>query len=249
MRPAALRIILGRIRDRWPAALLMAVFGAAALLLAPLAHAGGEPRPGFYQYSIHHTLFGEIGRQTIQLSRQGRDVIVTMEARVKIRILFVTLLRLHTRGREVWRNGRMIAFEGRSEEDGETISVSAMAAPKGMMIKGPKGMANIAGPVALANPWSRAVLDAPIVIEPTSGSLLSIRAEAAGNHWIEASGRAMKARKYVVTGDMEADIWFAGDGTFSRMEFFKAGGRVTIALESFTPSRAFPRDLVAEKAR
>ena len=62
------------------------------LLLAPLAHAGGKPRPGFYSYSVHHALFGEIGSQTIGLARAGRNVTVTMEARVKIRILFVTLL-------------------------------------------------------------------------------------------------------------------------------------------------------------
>jgi hypothetical protein len=248
MQSVSGRFILDRFRDRRMFALSMAAFCIAALYLALPAHAGGEPRPGSYHYSVRHTLFGEIGRQNINLARVGRDVIVTMEARVKIRLLYITLLHLHTRGREVWRDGRMIAYEGRSEEDGETISVSAKAAPTGVTIEGPNGKASIAGPVALTNPWCRAVLDAPIIIEPTSGSLLSIRSEAAGSYWIEASGRAVKARKYVVTGDMEAHIWFAEDGTLGRMEFFKAGGRVTISLESFIPSRAFPRGLVAEEA-
>lgn len=246
LQPVSRHCALDRFRTWQPAILLTAAF-AAAVLVAPIAHAGGEPRAGSYTYSIRHGLFGKIGRQTIGLARDGRDVIVTMEAWVKIRFLYMTLLRLHMRSREVWRDGRMIAFEGRSDEDGETITVSAKVAPMGVMIEGPKGIINIDGPVALTNPWSRAVLDAPTVIEPTSGALLSIRTEAAGTHWIEVAGHAIKTRKHIVTGDMEADVWFAQDGSLVRLEFFKTGGFVTIALESFTPLRAFPRGLVAEQ--
>ena len=197
-------------------------FAAAAGLLAPFAHAG-EPRSGHYQYSIRHALFGEIGSQSIDLVRHGHEVTVTVDARVKIKLLFLTLLRLRTRGREVWRDGRMIAFDGLSEEDGDVITVSARAVPEGTMFEGPKGKTDIPGPVALTNPWSRAVLDVPIMIEPTSGSLLSIRSRREGWQWIEARGRTVKPRKYAVTGDMAASVWFSEDGTFARMEFFKAG--------------------------
>ena len=220
-------------------------FAAATGLLTPFAHAG-EPRPGHYQYSIRHALFGKIGSQSIELARKGHEIIVTMEARVKIELLFVTLFRLHTFGREVWRDGRLIAFYGRSEEDGDVLAISARATPKGMRFYGPKGKTDIPGPVALTNPWSRAVLDFPIVIEPTSGSLLSIRSRPEAWQWIETRGRTVKAQKHAVTGDMEASIWFAKDGMLVRTEFFKAGGRVTIALESFTPARALPKNLLAE---
>lgn len=240
-------ITLRRFRHRRTAASLIASLGAAALILAPPAHGGENPHPGSYHYSVSHSLFGDIGQQTIRLSRRGPDVIVTMEARVKIRFLYMTVLQLHTRGREIWRDGRMIAFDGRSEEDGDITTISARRIPSGMMVHGPRGKTKIAGPLALTNPWKRGVLDAPVIIEPTSGSLLSVKSSAAGNQSIKALGRAMDARKYVVTGDMEADVWFTKDGVLGRMEFFRAGGRVTIALESFTPFSPFPRGLVAEQ--
>ena len=108
-------------------------FAAATGLLTPLAH-GGEPRPGHYQYSIRHALFGNICSQSIVLARVGEDTVVSMEARVKIELLFITLLRLNTRTREVWRDGRMIGFFGRSEEDGDVITVKARAGPEGMKV-------------------------------------------------------------------------------------------------------------------
>ena len=47
----------------------------------------------------------------------------------------------------------------------------------------------------------------------------------------------MKAQKHVVSGDMEAELWFTDDGTWLRMEFSKAGGRVTMSLDSVTHSQ------------
>ena len=217
---------------------------AAIALFTPLAH-GGEPLPGHYQYSIRHALFGKIGSQSIELARVGEDTIVTMEARVKIELLFITLLRLHTQTREVWRDGRMISFLGRSEEDGDVIAVKAKAGSRGMTVEGPKGRTFVPGRVALTNPWNRAVLEAPTVIEPTSGNLLSIRHRPGSRQRIEARGRYMMAREHVVTGGMEASIWFADNGSLARLEFFKTGGRVTIALESFTKAQFPPRALLA----
>ena len=227
------------------ATLAILAFTAAAALSIASAQAA-EPRPGHYRYSIRHTLFGEIGSQSIHLARVGQDTVVTMEARVKIELLFITLLRLHTRTREVWRDGRMIAFHGRSEEDGDVITIKAKAAHEGMVIEGPKGKTIIPGRVALTNPWNSTVLDVPIVIEPPRGSLLSIRNRPGSRQSIEARGRNMKAREHTVTGDMEASVWFADDGSLARMEFFKAGGWVTIALESFTQAQTPSRDLVAQ---
>ena len=148
--------------------------------------------------------------------------------------MFITLLRLHTRGREVWSDGRLIAFDGRSDEDGDFVTVSARANSRGLVIKGPRGESNVAGPVALTNPWSRSILTAPVLIEPTSGSLLSVGTRPAGEQSIEVLGRTVKAQKHVVFGDVEAELWFTDDGTWVRMEFSKAGGRVTITLDSVT---------------
>ncbi len=225
---------LGRCVKRRHVFVFMIVALVAGLAgLVPLARAA-EPTPGVYRYDVRHTLFGEIGTHTIRVARKGRDFVVTTDARIKIKLMFITLLRLHTRGREVWSDGRLIAFDGRSDEDGDFVTVSARANSRGLVIKGPRGESNVAGPVALTNPWSRSILTAPVLIEPTSGSLLSVGTRPAGEQSIEVLGRTVKAQKHVVFGDVEAELWFTDDGTWVRMEFSKAGGRVTIALDSVT---------------
>lgn len=214
-------------------------------LLVPTARAG-EPLAGHYRYSIRHTLFGEIGTQTLHLERKGHQAVVTLQARVKIRFLSMTLLSLDTKGHEVWRDGRLVAFESRSEEDGQVLSLSVRAAQEETIFDGPNGRVVIRGPVASTNPWRTAVLDFSKVIEPTSGALLSLRSHAGGWRWIEVAGRRIKSRVYLVTGDLEATIWFDENGSLIRMEFFKAGGWVTVSLESF---RAKPSSIAEQAAR
>ena len=195
---------------------------------------------GVFHYTIEHSLFGRIGTQTVRLARKGHDIVVTVNVRAKVELLFFTLLRLRTSGREVWRDGRMVTFDGRTEEDGDTVVVSARANSGRVVIEGPGGKRDIAGPVALTNPWHSAVLMAPVLLEPTSGELLYVRSRFAGEESIVVGGQIMAARKHIVTGDINAEIWFAGDGTWVRMEFARAGGRVTIALESSPPSGNSP---------
>lgn len=206
---------------------------------APIARAA-EPAFGVFHYTIQHSLFGRIGTQTVRLARNGGDVVVTVNARAKVELLFITLLRLRTNGREVWRDGRMVAFDGRTEEDGDTVFVSARANSGRVVIEGPAGKRYIVGPVALTNPWHSAVLAAPVLLEPTSGDLLHIRSRFAGEESINVRGQVVTARKHIVAGDIDAEIWFAGDGTWVRMEFARAGGRVTIALDSSTLSGTSP---------
>jgi hypothetical protein len=58
-------------------------------------------------------------------------------------------------------------------------------------------------------------------------------------------GRIRRARKRRLSGDQEASVWFADDGTWLRMEFAKFGGRVTMELRSFVPALPVSLAMVA----
>ena len=238
---------IGRSRRPRLGARLAPAVTALGLVLAGTAQADG-PKTGTYLYTVRHSLFGTIGTQSIQLSRRGHDTVVTLDARVEIRFLFMTVLRLRTRGREIWRDGRMIAFDGESREDGVTTTITARSLPRGILVTGPKGAALLPGPIALTNPWSPPVLAVPTVIEPTSGSLLAIRTHRETDDEPATENPTAPAAKHVVRGDMEAEVWFGSDGALRRLQFYKAGGQVTIQRVAFTADTAMTGSLVAEEA-
>jgi hypothetical protein len=218
------------------AAIIMLSLQAIVVMLeVPIARAI-EPISGIYVYTVGHSLFGDIGQYTVRLTREGEDVVVEVDARATIRLMFISLLRLHTSGREVWRDGKLMTFDGRSEENGNTIYLSARADEKRVVIVGPNGKRDIAAPIALTNPWHSAVLTTPVLLEPTTGGLLSVRTKFAGADTIEINDQMIESQKHIVSGDIAAEIWFADNGTWLKMEFDKAGGRVKIVLESLTPS-------------
>lgn len=230
VRPSSRR--LKRCINRRRISALTVVVFVVGMAGTPSQAPAAEPSPGIYRYNVRHTIFGPIGTHTIQVEHNGRNLVVTMDTRIKVELMFVTVLRLHTWGREVWSDGHLVAFDGCSEENGHLIALSARANSSGLVIDGPQGQNNITGPVALTNPWSRSILSMPVLIESTSGRLLSVGARLVGEQMIEALGRRMRAQKHVVSGDVEAELWFTNDGTWVRMEFSKAGGRVTMSLDS-----------------
>jgi hypothetical protein len=215
----------------------LSVLAFVLMVSVPVAQAT-EPASGVYVYSVRHSLFGNIGKYQVRLARDGADVIVNVDAYATVKLMFFTLLRLHTSGREVWRDGRLVAFDGRSVENGKTVLVSARAGTEGVVIFGPDGRRETVEPIALTNPWHSAALEAPILLEPTSGGLLNVHARFANAETINQDGQMTAARKHIISGDIEAKIWFSENGTWLQMEFDRAGGRVKIVLESSTLSEA-----------
>ena len=181
------------------------------------------------------------------MTREDGDVVVVMDVSVEIKLLFLNLLRLDTRGREVWRDGHLVAFDSRTIEDGHKISVSVRARGNGFVIRGPNGRLETVDAVAPAHPWHSAVLASPFLLDPVSGTLNRVRVTSAGREVSRVLGRDMITRKHVISGDIDAEVWTAADGTWVRMEFFKAGSLVTLALSSISPPQSFTVSVLGTK--
>ena len=47
----------------------------------------------------------------------------------------------------------------------------------------------------------------------------------------KAGGQSVTARKYLVAGDMERELWYGPDDTWLKMRFDKDGAKITFTLQ------------------
>jgi len=205
---------------------------AAALALGFAASAWAAELPsGTVIYGIHHEKYGDVGTHKLTFSQSGEDLMVEVQNKMKVKLLFVTLFRYKAERRELWRDGKMVSYRSQTDDDGTDIAASAELKGGKLVIEGPDGSAEAPLGVFPTNPWNSKIVEQSLLMDTKTGELLKVKIDAAGEDTVEARGKSFKARKYVISGDMERELWFTEDGTWLQMRFDSDGSAVTFTLK------------------
>jgi len=205
---------------------------AAAVVCAANAAAACVPPPAPASFRIVHAVFGEIGRHDVDFRCEGGQLIVETEARIEVEVVAVTAYRREARYREVWRDDRLIAFDGETVEDGTAKPVTARRRDDHVLIDGPAGRIEAPSGVVPDNPWNPHIASRSVLFDVSSGELLRVRVRHAGEETIEVAGQPVRADKYVRSGDREHALWYAKDGRWLRWRLERATGAVTFERQA-----------------
>lgn len=197
------------------------------ILLPPGAAAAGCEAPDAARFRVVHDTFGEIGRHEMAFRCEGRDLIVETEARLEVGVIGVTAYTRTAHYREVWRDDRLLAFDGETVEDGETKEVRATRKGDGMTIEGPAGRFDAPLTIVPDNPWNVDVVERPMLFDVSSGELVRVDVRFAGTEPIVLGDRTVEADHYVRTGDREHELWYDKDGAWLRWHLDQTTGDVT----------------------
>ena len=213
----------------WRSILLVSL--AALLGLSAGAHA--SPAPGSVMtYRVHHEDHGDLGRHRLTFTQAGEDLVVEVDSEIAVEFLLFTAFRYTAKRREVWRDGRLIAYESETNDDGTAIRVRAEMRDEGLAIEGPEGMRWAAPGIFPTHPWNRAIVEAEVLMDTTNGDLLDVTITEAGKETITIEGREVETTKYQVSGDYEREVWYDRHGAWVRLRFYKFGDAVTYTLQT-----------------
>jgi hypothetical protein len=217
-------IVTGRIAG-------LAVASALGLGLAlGSAHAAETMRgaaEGKVEYRIVHSKYDEIGTDVLSFSRNGEDLIVDVAINIEVKFLFIALHSLVSERRETWRDGRFVAYQAHTDENSDLIDVTARTENGKFVVEGPSGRTEADGPVFPTNPWNPEIVNGTVQMDTKTGELLNVTVAPAGAETIEVAGKAVATAKYVVTGDLERELWFDVDGNWIQLRFPKDGETLT----------------------
>lgn len=150
------------------------------------------------------------GRLTFDVIRNGRDIgdyVVTFRGKandltvnvntdvsVKVPVIGVSAYRFHQASTESWRGGSLAGLASQTDDNGTPHRISLGATP-----------------LVPASLWNADIVHVSQVLNTIDGSTDSIRVSDLGAETISTGAGPVQARHYALRGDLNRDLWFAGD--------------------------------------
>lgn len=159
-----------------------------------------------------------MGRHTISVHRDGPDIIADIAIDLKIKFAFVTLFEYTHRNREVWRDNRLVSIETTTYNNGERFQIAGRAEDAGFRVTNGDGVERMfAADVLPTSYWHPRTPLARALLNTQTGELAEVSITP-----LPASSTDATARQYVVTGDLDLNLWYA-DGCLEKLNFRAPG--------------------------
>lgn len=200
--------------------MVMELMASRRIFLAGVLVAMAEPALAAPSSRLAFQAFrkGErIGEHKLTFQRAGDDLTVLTEAEMRIALGPVTLLRYRHTATERWSAGRFASLSTRTSSNGRLQQVTAEAAADGVTVQGPAGLRRAPPGTLPLTHWNSACMNAAL-FNPQDGKLLRVNTVRRGPETvITASGAALSAVRYSLTGDAEIDDWYDADGQWAAL--------------------------------
>lgn len=202
-----------------------------AVLLVLAADARGLEVPANYRYRIHHQVFGDIGEHLMAVRREAGAIVVEHSAELVVRIFGLQAFHRRTSFREVWRNDRLVAFDGLVEDNGEPFTVKARAEADRLIIEGPAGRIEAPTETAPSEPSLESAIRRDWFFDGKTGELLRATVTEASHEPLDLGAEAVEATRYEVKGDLEQHVWFGASGAWVQWRLWRQGAAITLVRE------------------
>ncbi len=189
------------------------LFGAASLALAaalpavPAFAAAGSRRMDLYRAD------DRIGEKVITVRRNGNVVDVTTRTRIEVKLLGVTAYAYALDASERWVDGRLVALDARSNDNGADAFARATREGDALRVEGSQFSGLVPGNPATTSYWSPAFLERRTWISTQDGRPMNVSAQRQGSVSYPSAGGAVPAERWTVGGDLAGlELFYDGAG-------------------------------------
>jgi len=195
--------------------LCLAGWIAAVASLVGTSFAGGKRELAFDVYREG----SRIGRHALRIEEEGGGTVVEVDIDLSVSVLFVPLYRYAHRNRELWRDGRLVALQTSTDDNGTVHRVEGRAGHDGFKVTTASGSRLLPAPLIPTSYWNKDFVRQSQVLNTQTGQIMAIRAIALGEETILAGGRSILARRYRIEGELELELWYDLSGGLAKLRF------------------------------
>ena len=157
----------------------------------------------------------KIGTDTIDIERQNDTTTVKIKTDLSVKVMFIEAYRYEHSCNETWKNGQLIAFKSRTNDNGTKHSIDVTAAPDKLSMDADGKHSDLPKTAAPASLWGKDAIHQLDAFDPDTGKPLSIEVTDLGNEAVTIHGVTHEAHHYKIadtrTGDFAREVWFDGD--------------------------------------
>jgi|GEM_PF-800233 len=227
-------------RPRRMAGFLASLIGACLVMPGLTGGVHGDVPEKVLTYAVHHSTHGKIGTYTNIIRDTGAEATVRNEFRVQVKVLLVVAHKEIGSSKETWKNGRLVSFESKTQENGEKTGVQGRANGEKFVIETPNGSREAPADVFPNNPWSMNILKAKVLLGTKSGILYNVSASEGEKKDLEFGSKTVSTDYFLVDGDAKYELWFDERGI--PLKFSEIGDKsvITFKLDDKQPTDTTP---------
>jgi hypothetical protein len=202
----------------------------AALACAASAARAAPPATGRLDFAV---IRGDeqIGRHEMLFRHEGDALSVDVRTRVAVKVLFVTAYRFEHDGQELWRDGRLVRLDTKTDDDGAKHELHAKADGAGLEVSADGRKETLDPGILPASLWNEGVVRAGKLLNTLDGRVMAVRVEDLGPETVSVHAKPVAARHYRISGELERDVWYDADSVLVQVRFHgKDGSEIVYQL-------------------
>jgi hypothetical protein len=157
----------------------------------------------------------KIGTDTIDIERQNDTTTVKIKTDLSVKVMYIEAYRYEHSCNETWKNGQLIAFKSRTNDNGTKHSIDVTAAPDKLSMDADGKHSDLPRTAAPASLWGKDAIHEFDAFDPDTGKRLAIEVTDLGNETLTIQGVTHEAHHYklvdTLTRDFTRDVWYDGD--------------------------------------
>lgn len=156
----------------------------------------------------------QVGFHRIRFSREGGRLVVDTEVSVRVTALFVTVYRFAHKAREVWADGRLVALDAETDDDGTPHRLSIRAEGDALRVTHNGTSSTVAAGLVPTSLWDRAMVEQTVLLGTLRGDAMPTQVTRLGPEKIAGPDGEVEADGFLVDArpDYKRWVWYDRTG-------------------------------------
>ena len=173
------------------------------------------------------------GTQNIDFVPRDQGFTAMSSLCIRLELAFVTLYRFQQSGEEDWKDGKLVAFEYITNDDGDTSHVAAKRDESGnFLVTSPTGQQTVPGDAIGASFWNSEILNHPHIVDPRTGELVTLSVQSQDQKSAKIARRTIQGSGYAFESFIKGDLWFDENRRSLALTFEKKGHMIELVRET-----------------
>src|SRR3984893_10668752 len=157
----------------------------------------------------------KIGTATLDIERQNDMTTVKIKTDLSVKVMFIEAYRYVHSCNETWKNGQLVAFKSRTNDNGTKHSIDVTAAPDKLSMDADGKHSDLPKTAAPASLRGKDAIHQFDAFNPDTGKRLSMKVTEFGEEVLAIHGVPRRTHHYKIadrlTGAFVREMWFDGD--------------------------------------
>jgi len=158
-----------------------------------------------------------IGKHIFSFKRSDNEIAVESEINFEIKKLGIILYKYHVKGTEYYKDGKLIKFNSKTNQNGKEKYVNLKAQGKNLIIDGSSFKGKVSEEYLLGTWWNHSIVKAPAQISAVSGRIIKQKVTFLGKEEIKLGDNTFKTLHFNFSSTdkklnkdkrLNTDVWY-----------------------------------------